>query len=146
MLTYTYSCRGQRHHGRRGGDPSSGGEKTGGEGWWRDEPELSWDIWHSGEPTNPLKTNEHAVMIGLPWGGIKPLHNLKSSRRQLHWKRSEWGHRNWNTSWCGRQWWTGGNAVYFWSLMMAFVLQVFFNEGSGRLECEDGGDPGTTTK
>ena len=25
-------------------------------------------------------------------------------------------------------------------------LQVFFNEGSGRLECEDGGDPGTTTK
>jgi len=24
--------------------------------------------------------------------------------------------------------------------------QVFFNEGSGRLECEDGGDPGTTTK
>ena len=29
---------------------------------------------------------------------------------------------------------------------MAFVLQVFFNEGSGRLECEDGGDPGTTTK
>ena len=25
-------------------------------------------------------------------------------------------------------------------------VQVFFNEGSGRLECEDGGDPGTTTK
>ena len=37
------------------------------------------------------------ILIGLPWWGIKPLHNLHSPRRQ-HWKRSEWGHRDWNTS------------------------------------------------
>ena len=30
--------------------------------------------------------------------------------------------------------------------VILLLFQVFFNEGSGRLECEDGGDPGTTTK
>ena len=32
------------------------------------------------------------------------------------------------------------------TLFINLIYQVFFNEGSGRLECEDGGDPGTTTK
>ena len=46
-----------------------------------------------------------------------------------------------------------GGQVHFWSPNTGVQVynctsnvQVFFNEGSGRLECEDGGDPGTTTK
>ena len=35
-------------YGGRGGHPSGGGQAAGGEGWWGDEPELSWDFWHPG--------------------------------------------------------------------------------------------------
>ena len=45
---------------------------------------------------------------GLPQRRFQPLHNHKSPRRQ-QWKWCEWGDWDWNSSWCGCQWWPGAD-------------------------------------
>ena len=77
------------HHGWRGGYPGGGSQAFGGERGGRNESELSWDIWHTGERLQKwnLIRMRNGTILGLPHWRSKPLHNLESSRRQ-QWK---WG-------------------------------------------------------
>lgn len=96
----------ETQYGWRGGHPSSGGQAFGREGWWRNEPELSWDLWHPGR--TDIEFSFMSSLTGLPRRRFQPLHNHKSPRRQ-QWKWCEWGDWDWNSSWCGCQWWPGAD-------------------------------------
>ena len=114
----------ETQYGWRGGHPSSGGQAFGREEWWRNEPELSWDLWHPGR--TDIEFSFMSSLTGLPRRRFQPLHNHKSPRRQ-QWKWCEWGDWDWNSSWCGCQWWPGADQKNSWNI-------IYQSDSSGFLQ------------